>query len=178
MKLPNELVGLSAEYAVACELCRRNIYAQLTLGNRKRTDILLETDEGMARIQVKGKTGPDWPRCKGIFRENDLLVFVDFQNKSVDERPDFYILYVADWKKLLKKEIKLKFSEYFCEYETDEKNKPIFKDGNRVTINKELSPIFMGGNGHRIYGHNITPTMIVEHEGRWDKIKKRVGETE
>ena len=76
MRLPKELVGLSAEYAVACALCRRNIYAQLTLGNRKRTDILIETDNGMARIQVKGKTGTNWPHCKGIFREKPLRCFM------------------------------------------------------------------------------------------------------
>ena len=176
MKLPNELVGLSAEYAVACELCRRNIYAQLTLGNRKRTDILIETDEGMARIQVKGKTGPNWPHCKGIFRKDEFLVFVDLANKSVDERPDFYILYVADWDKLLDKEIRS--NKYFCKYETDEENKPIFEDVTYVTINEELVPIWKGGTGRLIYGHNITPTMIEEHKERWDKIKKRVGETE
>jgi|LGVE01.1.fsa_nt_gb hypothetical protein len=162
MKLTKELVGLSAEYAVACALCRRNIYAQLTLGNRKRTDILIETDKGMARIQVKGKTGPDWPRCKGIFRKNDFLVFVDFKNKSVDERSDFYILNVDDWIKLLEKEIRSTSN---------------FDEGY-VTIDEENVPIWKGGNGSLIEGHNITPKMIVEHEGGWDKIKKRVGETE
>ena len=158
MKLPRELVGLSAEYAVACTLCRRNIYAQLTLGNRKRTDILIETDKGMARIQVKGKTGPNWPHCKGIFRENDFLVFVDFENKSVDEISDFYILDVDDWIKLLEKEIRS--TSYIEE--------------GYVTIDEENVPIWKGGTGI-IKGHNITPKMIVEHKGRWDKIKKTVG---
>jgi hypothetical protein len=154
MRLTKELVGLSAEYAVACELCKRNIYAQLTLGNRKRTDILIETDKGMARIQVKGKTGPDWPRCKGIFRKNDFLVFVDFKNKSVDERSDFYILDVDDWIKLLEKEIR---------------STSYIKEGY-VTIDEENVPIWKGG----LKGHNIKPKMIVEHKERWDKIKKSV----
>jgi hypothetical protein len=101
---------------------------------------------------------------------------VDLKNKSVDERPDFYILYVADWDKLLDKEIRS--NKYFCKYETDEKNKPIFEDGTYVTINEELVPIWKGGTVRLIYGHNITPTMIEEHKERWDKIKKRVGETE
>ena len=156
MRLPKELVGLSAEYAVACALCKRNIYAQLTLGNRKRTDILIETDNGMARIQVKGKTGTNWPHCKGIFRENDYLVFVDFENKSADEIFNFYILDVDDWIKLLEKEIKLT-SNFDEEY---------------VTIDAENVPIWKSG----FKGHNITPRMIEEHEGRWDKIKKSVGE--
>jgi len=54
---------------------------------------------------------------------------------------------------------------------------PIFKDGARVTINKELVPIFMGGTGNRIYGRNITLTMIEKHKKRWDKIKESVGDT-
>ena len=162
MKLPKELVGLSAEYAVACELCRRNIYAQLTLGNRKRTDILVETDKGMARIQVKGKMGSNWPRCKGIFRENDFLVFVDFENKSVDERSDFYILDVNDWIKLLEKEIRSTSN---------------IEEGY-VTIDEKNVPTWKGGNGSLIGGHNITPKMIEEHKELWDKIKESVGETE
>ena len=159
MKLPKELVGLSAEYAVAYALCRRNIYAQLTLGNRKRTDILIETDKGMARIQVKGKTGSNWPHCRGIFRKNDFLVFVDFENKSVDERSDFYILDVNDWIKLLEKEIKSTSN---------------FEEGY-VTIDEENVPMWKGGTGI-IKGHNITPQMIEEHEGGWGKIQKSVGE--
>jgi len=35
MKIDRHTLGLSAEFAVASELCRRNIYAQLTLGLRK-----------------------------------------------------------------------------------------------------------------------------------------------
>jgi len=61
MKIPKDTLGLAAEFAVASELCRRNIYAQLTLGLRKRTDILVETERGMLRIQVKGKQGREWP---------------------------------------------------------------------------------------------------------------------
>ena len=158
MKLTKELVGLSAEYAVAYELCIRNIYAQLTLRNRKRTDILIETDKDMARIQVKGKTVPDWPHCKGIFRKNDFLVFVDFENKNVDERSDFYILDVDDWVKLLEEEIR----------SLGYKN---------VTIDEENVPIWEGGTGI-IMGHNIKPKMIVEHKERWDKIIDIVGEKE
>jgi hypothetical protein len=36
-----ESLGLAAEFAVASELCRRWLFAQLTLGNKKRTDLLV-----------------------------------------------------------------------------------------------------------------------------------------
>ena len=107
MKIPKDLVALAAEFAVASELCKRNIYAQLTLGLRKRTDILVEVETGMLRIQVKGKQGREWPGCKGICGEGIALVFVDFEKKNVGVRPDFYILTVEDWESLLEKECKL-----------------------------------------------------------------------
>ena len=115
----------------------------------------------MARIQVKGKTGPNWPHCKGIFREDDFLVFVDFKNKNVDERSDFYILDVDDWIKLIEKEIKSTSN---------------FEEGY-VTIDEENVPIWKGET-YIIKGHNIAPKMIEEHEERWDKIKESVGGTE
>lgn len=98
MKKSKDLLGLAAEYAVASELCKRNIYAQLTLGQRKRTDILVETEKAMLRIQVKGKQGKEWPFIKEI---SDIIVFVDFENKEENERPDFYILTADDLKKVL-----------------------------------------------------------------------------
>jgi len=56
-KLSKEFLGLSGGYAVASELCRRGIYAQITLGHHKCTDVLVETDFKMLRIQVKAKQG-------------------------------------------------------------------------------------------------------------------------
>jgi hypothetical protein len=38
MKISKSTLGLAADYAVASELCRRNIYAQPTFGHQKRTD--------------------------------------------------------------------------------------------------------------------------------------------
>lgn len=105
MRISKDILGLAAEFAVASELCRRNIYAQLTLGFRKRTDILVETEKAMLRIQVKGKQGREWPGCKGIYGRDIILVFVDFEKKKENERPDFYILTVKDWKELLNKEL-------------------------------------------------------------------------
>ena len=76
-------LSIAAEYAVASELCRRGIYAQLTLGHQKRTDILVFSESGdMTRIEVKAKRGSDWPNCKGIFGSNAFLVFVDYKHRE------------------------------------------------------------------------------------------------
>ena len=154
MPISKHILGLAAEFAVASELCKRNIYAQLTLGPRKRTDILVETERAFLRIQVKGKQGREWPGCKGIYGEDIILVFVDFQNKKENERPDFYILTVEDWEKLLKKELKLTGKVKRGEVTLDERNMPTWKDGYQ--------------------GMGIIPKMIEEHKEQWDKIKKMV----
>jgi hypothetical protein len=61
------ILGVAGEFAVAAELCRRNLYAQLTLGHQKRTDLLVFGQSGqMCRIEVKAKQGRDWPNCRGV----------------------------------------------------------------------------------------------------------------
>ena len=62
---------------MAAELCRRNIYAQLTLGHQKRIDLLVVApNSGMIRIEVKAKQGSVWRNCKGVFWENAFLVLL------------------------------------------------------------------------------------------------------
>lgn len=156
MKIAKDLLGLAAEYAVASELCRRNIYAQLTLGPRKRTDILVETKKSMLKIQVKGKQDKEWPGVKGIYGKDIVLVFVDFEGKKEDERPDFYILTVEDWKKLLEKELVSTGKVERGEVKITEDYTPVWKDGYQ--------------------GIGVKPEMIKEFKERWDKIREIVGE--
>ena len=117
-KLSKEFLGLSGEYAVASELCRRGVYAQITIGHHKRTDVLIETDLKMLRIQVKAKQGREWPGVGGICREDDFLVLVDFEKKALNARLDFYILNFEDWKNLIydekKKYKEVKIDSNFC----------------------------------------------------------------
>lgn len=53
MTISRENLSLAGEFAVASELCKRGIYAQLTLGNRKRTDLLVDNGETLMRVEVK-----------------------------------------------------------------------------------------------------------------------------
>jgi hypothetical protein len=103
--LDKETIGLAGEYAVASELCRRGVYCQLTLGNRKKTDLLVETDNCLFRVSVKSKQTPTWPRVKGIWQKGDLLVFVDYKDKNVSDPPDFYVVDIPSWKKVLKRKL-------------------------------------------------------------------------
>jgi len=155
MKIEKQILGLAAEFAVASELCRRNVYAQLTLGMRKRTDILIETESGMLRVQVKAKQTGDWPNCKGIYDDDIILIFVDFENKKDEDRPDFYILTSQDWEDLIKKELNSHISK------------------GEVIINKKNIPVWpkqKNKSGKPYAGMGVKPEQIKEHKERWDKI--------
>lgn len=97
-KITRDMLGIAAEFAVASELCRRNVYARPTFGHLKRTDLLILGNKGKTlRIEAKGKQGRQWPNCKGIPDNNSVMVLVDFEGKTEKNRPDFYILTLGDW---------------------------------------------------------------------------------
>lgn len=106
MKIDKGLIGVAAEFAVASELGRRNVYAQPTFGHLKRTDLLIFGEKGTPlRIEVKGKQGDQWPNCKGIPDDKSVLVLVDFKGIADTQRPDFYVLTESDWKDLANRKI-------------------------------------------------------------------------
>lgn len=158
-RLSRELLGLAGEYAVANELCRRGLYSQLTMGNHKRTDILIETELKMVRVQVKAKQGNVWPAVSGLHREEDFLVFVDFAGRSADEPLDFYIINFEEWKKLVKEQcLKLK-----------EKYPDIYIDDEYRLVNPNVA------EGKKPYiGFGIAPSRLAEFKGRWEKISAQV----
>ena len=150
-------LGIAAEFAVASELCRRNIYAQLTLGTRKRTDLLVETKTGMLRIEVKAKQGPIWPNCKGIpSRQNRLLILVDFASKQENQRPDFYILTSEDWLNLVNEKCEERIAK--GEVVLDDENVPVWVN----QINKY---------GERYSGMGISARQVFAQKESWDKVR-------
>ena len=145
---------MAGEYAVASEICRRGLYAQVTLGNLKRTDILVfdPKNEQQLRIEVKTKQGREWPSVRGIGDRRSLLVFVDFRMKSDSERADFYVLDSQDWKNVMKHYIR---QPNFVGYvKLDKDNCPIFSDGYKGAV--------------------VRPQMIAEYKERWEKVKSKL----
>lgn len=159
MLISQSTLSLAAEFAVATELCRRNIYAQLTLGHQKRTDLLIfSSDNRLLKVEVKGKQGRDWPNCKGIYGENVFLVFVDFAGKSEFERPDFYVLTVEDWVNLVKAEIAgITIKRPEKRIEIDKYNVPV----NSTEVNV---------HGQPYRGMGVRPGQIQQHKEQWGKI--------
>ena len=161
--IPKNTVGIAAEYAVASELARRGIYAQLTLGNQKRTDLLIFADNAAPiRIEVKGKQGRDWPHCKGVSGDHTLLVLVDFRNKAETERPDFYILTADDWLTYVKSVA----AEYL--------HKKITVDAQNIpTWTTEINKY-----GQAFRGMSIFADSVIDHKEKWCKIVARCGAQE
>ena len=142
---------------MASELCKRGIYAQLTLGNRKKTDLLVEDDKGMLRIQVKSKQEREWPGVKGISGNDIVLVFVDFQNKDSQERPDFYVMTSDDWADLIREEL----------IDTGKVERKM------LTIDKYNVPIWKDG----LYkGTGIKANQVEKYKEKWNKIEKLIGQ--
>lgn len=127
--ISKECLSLAAEYAVASELCRRGVYAQLTLGNRKRTDLLVDSDAGlMFRIQVKAKQGREWPGVCGVYGDAIVLVLVDYEKKILSDRPDFYILRPKDWAAVMKSLLIKTGRVAKGEVKITDENVPIWRD--------------------------------------------------
>lgn len=151
MAIPKQMIGLAGEFAVASELCRRGIYAQLTYGNRKSVDILTDCDNGMARVQVKAKQGNEWPGVRGVCG-NDILVLVDFQKKRDVERPDFYILTATDWAELVKVNI----------------NEKDIASG-KVSISETNVPTW--NNQGPYVGMSVWASTVAKYRDAWDKFE-------
>jgi hypothetical protein len=155
--IEKSLLGIAGEYAVASELCRRGVYAQLTLGNRKKVDLLVDGSAALARLEVKTKQGGAWPGVKGIAPSDGLkfLVLVDLQDKGTGLKPDFYVIGPSEWRPFLEK--KLKDSLVSGKVKINEDNMPLFQNGYKGTV--------------------IKPKEVSDFKDRWDKIEQAVGPT-
>lgn len=105
--IDKSILGVAGEFAIAAELCRQNVYAQLTLGHQKRTDLLVAGDDGqLRRVDVEAKQGRVWPNCRGICPGDSVLVFVDVEGRTDTERPVFYILTAQEWRQTASEAVK------------------------------------------------------------------------
>lgn len=162
-RIEKSLLGVTGEYYVAAELGKRNIYAQLTLGNQKRTDLLIfsENADKLLKVEVKCKQADSWPNCKGINSKNAFIIFVDFQRLAPDERPTFYILDNEDWTLLVRKMERFYRKKHPNRRTKIEKNVLILLD----EVNK---------NGQPYRGCGVKVMDIGNFKEAWNKITDRM----
>lgn len=163
--IEKSILGVAGEFAVAAELCRRNVYAQLTLGHRKRTDLLVVGGSGqMYQIEVKAKQGRVWPNCRGVGPGDSFLVFVDFERKSNTDRPTFYILTASDWH-----DVALTAMERYREKYPHRRAE--LGEDNVLVLPDEVNRY---GNAYK--GVGIKPEHIEEYREAWRKLLGLLGE--
>jgi hypothetical protein len=158
MNIDKHVIGIAGEFAVATELCRRNIHAQLTLGNRKRIDLLTLSHAGsFLKIEVKAKQGSQWPGVKGVSVADAFLVFVDFAGKGPTDRPDFYVLSPNDWRAFATRHIE----EYLKKH-----------PGRTAHLDKENCPVFPEepSQGKPFRGCSVGVGDVGQHKEKWEKI--------
>jgi len=164
MAIERAILGVAGEFAVAAELCRRNLYAQLTLGHQKRIDLLVVSEAGrMCRIEVKAKQGPEWPNCLGISAPDSFLVFVDFANRMNDQRPDFYVLTAGEWRAL----VIARMEQYQAQH--PDRRVEVTNDAVLVLLDE------VGRSGHPYKGMGVYPEKIKAHREAWQKIARALG---
>jgi hypothetical protein len=100
-EIEKEYLGLAGEYAVASELCRRGVWAQVTLAQHKSVDLLVEGGRRTVTVQVKSKQRGQWPRVQWSAGHDHFIVLVDFRDK-VGAQPDFYVWNHSDWRRVVK----------------------------------------------------------------------------
>jgi len=112
MILKKDFLGILGEYLVTTELISRNLYAQVTFGNMKKMDLLVNfqdenQNEFFKIIEVKTKQDGKsfWFHGIPVIDKNRLVIFVDFKGKLFDERPNFYILNTDDVRKNIVKQV-------------------------------------------------------------------------
>ncbi len=154
MSIPKRMLGLAATFAAASELCKRDFRVSIKGRGNK---IAVETTHKSITAIVRSKQRRVWPNCTGVHEGDEVLIFVDFENKKPNERPDFYILTAQNWKKMLYTELESDISE--GEVIIDEKNVPVW-------------PQQICKNGNLYKGMSVKPEQIMDHREQWEKIRQ------
>lgn len=95
LKLQRNQTGIAAEYYVAGELSRLGYNVTFTFGNTKSIDLLIEKDDTIIAIQVKGIQRTKsicWNLDKTKVKANILYVLVNLHIDTPSAKPEFFIL--------------------------------------------------------------------------------------
>lgn len=95
VKLLRSQTGIAAEYYVAGELSRLGFNVSITMGNTKSIDLLIEKNEKLVSIQVKGiqrTKSVCWNLNKTKVLPNIIYVLVNLHVDNISEKPEFFVL--------------------------------------------------------------------------------------
>lgn len=95
VKLDKAQTGIACEYYVAGELARLGYNVTLTFGNTKAIDLLIEKDDKVYTVQVKGMQSSKsicWNLNKTKIRKDLYFVLVNLHVDNPLAKPEFFIL--------------------------------------------------------------------------------------
>lgn len=159
MSIPKDLLCLAGEHRVASELCKRAVFATITPGNRKQTDLYAISDvtKRFFRIEVKTSQSPSRKFVMGGRQFVDSIV----QNKN-GLPPDFWVLV----------QINPEGERFFVL--TNDEIEALQKSRNDGYFEK-----YRAKHGKEYTGRgvdNLLFEQVKQHENRWDKIIAATGE--
>lgn len=121
IKLLKTQTGIACEYYVAGELSRLGYNVTLTFGNTKSIDLLIEKDDKVIPIQVKGiqKTlSVCWNLDKRKIKEKVFYVLVNLHVDKPKDKPEFFILTSSEARELFKNTLKQGENRTYLDYRT------------------------------------------------------------
>lgn len=135
--------GIASEFYVAGELSRMGFNVTFTFGNTKRIDLLVEKEEKLISIQMKGIQRTKsicWNMDKTKIRKGILYILVNLHVDNLLLKPDFFILSSDEALRLFKNSKKDGEKRSYLDYNQIkgnpkyENNWSIFFDYNISTI--------------------------------------------
>lgn len=147
-------LNTSGYFAVAEQLTRRGFVMELIHDGSKRISHLgVCTRKGTKHVKVKSKQGREWPSFRGL-APDELLVLVDYQNRSMADRPVFYVMDAGDWRAYVRDRLR--------RYQNGKLGRKSYLEG------PNNCPVFPDEKGFK--GCAIQASRIEQHMERWSKI--------
>lgn len=95
LKIDRTQTGIASEFYVAGELSRLGYVVTVTFGNTKAIDLLIQKDDKVYPVQVKGIQSTKsicWNLDKTKVKENIYFVLVNLHIDKPDTKPEFFVL--------------------------------------------------------------------------------------
>ena len=157
-KIPSYLLNLGGEYRVCSELNLRGMFATVTYGNRKGADVYVISDGTDRALKVEVKTSQGKNFVTGITQKG--------LDGNPPHAPDFWVLFSIQTNRddtFVERFFVLAHRE-ICEVQKTRNER--YALGYRARHGK--LPDFSTGVD------NVTVNDVIEHEGKWLKIKARL----
>jgi hypothetical protein len=150
MRIEKQNINLAGEYRVCSELLRRNLYATITIGNRKGADIhAIGSDRMAAVIEVKTANSERFVTC----------FYQKYKEEEGEPHPDFWVLF----------SLRTECFYVLSHNEMAEAQAAGNFGDERLTYAERVTRSASGVD-------NVHAKQLVEHKSCWDKILRFCGQ--